>query len=58
MKKLTSNSLEKITGIGPKTIKILIKKYGSVKQVLAAEQKELEKIIGKNKAKKILKSNF
>ena len=58
MKKLTSNSLEKITGVGPKTIKILIKKYGSVKQVLAAEQKELEKIIGKNKAKKILKSNF
>lgn len=47
-------SLDNITGIGPKTIDILISHFGSVKRVMQANQKELEKLIGKSKAQLIL----
>ena len=48
-------SLDKIEGIGPKTIALLISHFGSVKKVLAADPKELEKLIGSSKTTKILK---
>ncbi len=57
LKNLISTSLEKIDGVGPKTITRLIKEYGSVKKILTAKKSDLEKIIGKNKTKKILESN-
>jgi excinuclease ABC subunit C len=48
-------TLDKIEGIGPKTISLLISHFGSVKKVKAAKRKELIKLIGKNKTEKILK---
>ena len=49
-------SLDSIKGIGSKTVELLIAKFGSVKKVLAADKKELENLIGKSKAKKILQT--
>ena len=49
------SSLENITGIGPKTIEILIRKFGSKKQIMTAKKEELITLIGKYKANKILK---
>ena len=46
-------SLDKIDGIGPKTVELLISHFGSVKKVMEAKKEELEKLIGKAKAKKI-----
>ena len=46
-------SLDKIEGIGPKTVELLISHFGSVKKVMEAKKEELEKLIGKVKAKKI-----
>ena len=46
-------SLDKIEGIGPKTVELLITHFGSVKKVMAAKKEELEKLIGKSKAEKI-----
>ncbi|MBT3547820.1 MAG: excinuclease ABC subunit UvrC [Flavobacterium sp.] len=46
-------SLDKIEGIGPKTVEQLITHFGSVKKVMEAKKEELEKLIGKAKAKKI-----
>ena len=48
------SSLEKINGIGPKTIDLLIQNFGSVKKVFSARKKQLEKIVGKTKASKII----
>ena len=50
------NSLDKIEGIGPKTVQLLITHFGSVKQVMEAKKEELEKLIGNKKAEKILKN--
>ena len=47
----TSNILEEIPGIGPNTRKKLLKKFGSVKQISLASQKDLSSIIGQSKAK-------
>jgi excinuclease ABC subunit C len=47
-------SLDKIDGIGPKTVELLIAHFGSVKHVKAAKKEELVKLIGKAKADKIL----
>jgi excinuclease ABC subunit C len=47
-------SLDKIDGIGPKTVELLISHFGSVKHVKAAKKEELVKLIGKAKADKIL----
>ena len=49
-------SLEEVSGIGPKTINLLLQKFGSVKNILSVEQRELEKVIGKKKTKLILTS--
>lgn len=48
-------SLDGIQGIGPKTVDKLITNFGSVKRVMKANEKELSKLIGKVKAKLILK---
>lgn len=49
-------SLDKIEGIGPKTVELLMSHFGSVKQVKQAKKEELIGIIGKSKAEKILKT--
>ena len=50
-------SLDKIKGIGPKTVQLLIAHFGSVKKVSEAKKQELVMIIGKNKAQKIFKQS-
>ena len=50
-----SSSLEKIEGIGPKTIERLIKKFGSVKNLMSREKSEIEILIGPYKTKKLFK---
>ena len=50
-----SSSLEKIEGIGPKTIERLIKKFGSVKNLMSREKSEIEILIGPSKTKKLFK---
>jgi len=50
-KEALRTSLEIIPGIGPKTIQKLIAHFGSVKRVLEADEKELRKLVGKEKAK-------
>ena len=49
--------VESLPLVGPKTAKILLKKFGSVKGVFNASVKELESLpnIGPKKAKKIIK---
>ena len=49
-------SLDKIDGIGSKTVEMLITHFGSVKKVMEAKNEELIKLIGKSKAEKIKKS--
>jgi excinuclease ABC subunit C len=48
-------SLDKIKGLGPKTVALLISHFGSVKQVMGADKETLIRLIGNNKAEKILK---
>ena len=48
-----SSSLEKIEGIGSKTIEILLKKFGSVKNIMAQDRSKVEALIGPSKTKKI-----
>jgi excinuclease ABC subunit C len=48
-----STSLDKIEGIGPKTVELLITHFGSVKKVMEAKKEELEGLIGKSKAEKV-----
>lgn len=45
-----ATSLDKIEGIGPKTVEKLMQHFGSVDKVKTAEKDELEKLIGKQKA--------
>lgn len=52
-KVLLGTSLDKIEGIGPKTVELLISHFGSVKKVMEAKREELEKLIGRAKSKKI-----
>ena len=52
-KDILGTSLDKIDGIGPKTVGLLISHFGSVKKVMEAKKEELEKLIGKVKSKKI-----
>lgn len=49
------SSLDKIPGVGPKTIQKLIAHFGSVKRVLEADEKELIDLVGKEKVKLIRK---
>ena len=46
-------SLDNISGIGPKTSTLLLKKFGSVKNLMKADYKTVQELIGKSKAKKI-----
>ena len=45
-----SSKLETIKGIGPNTLEILFKEFGSVKKIEAAKLLELEKVVGRSKA--------
>jgi excinuclease ABC subunit C len=49
-------SLDKIEGIGPKTVALLIQNFGSVKKVMEAKKAELIQLIGKHKAQKVLEN--
>ena len=51
------NELEGIKGIGKETANTLLKEFRSVKRVKEADEKEIEKLIGKSKAE-ILKKGF
>ncbi len=53
-----SVSLDKIKGIGPKTVRLLITHFGSVKQVNKATEAELITVIGKTRANKILRQSL
>ena len=53
-KDFLGTSLDKIQGIGPKTVTLLITHFGSVKKIKTAKKEELAQLIGKSKAKKIL----
>lgn len=55
--KQTSSILDEIDGIGPKTRSKLIKKFGSVNGIRKAKESEIIKVVGIEKAKKII-SNF
>lgn len=48
-KESLGTSLDKIEGIGPKTVEKLMQHFGSVKNAKAAKKEELEKLIGKRK---------
>jgi len=52
-KRILSTELENISGIGPKTINLLLKNFGSVEKIKMLPVETLEKIIGKTKAKLI-----
>src|SRR3989304_40813 len=45
--------LSSIPGVSKKTAEKLLQKFGSIKEVLASEKMELEKIIGKSKSEKM-----
>ena len=46
-------SLDNISGIGPKTSTLLLKRFGSVKNLMKADYKTVQELIGKSKAKKL-----
>ena len=50
----TKNQLEEIPGVGPKTRAKLLKKFGSISRIRNAPLTDLEKIVGKELAKKIM----
>ncbi len=54
LKKGLVSSIEKINGLGPITIDRLISHFKTIKNIYDADFFELEKIIGKSKAKKII----
>jgi excinuclease ABC subunit C len=48
------SELDGIKGIGKETKKILIKKFGSIKRLKGASEVEIEKLIGKSRAHKLI----
>jgi excinuclease ABC subunit C len=48
IKAMKKNVLEAIPGIGPKTRKKLIQKYGNIENLKSIPRKELSEVIGKN----------
>ncbi len=48
--KMNVSALDEISGIGEKTKEILLKKYGSVKELSMAPEEEIERLVGKKKA--------
>ena len=53
-KKNVKSALDEISGIGPKTKKALLDHFGSLDNIRKANSEEMEKIIGKDKAKIIM----
>lgn len=49
-----TSELESIPGIGEKTIKLLLQKFKSFKRIKSADYADLEKIIGKSRANKLI----
>ncbi len=52
-KNALESSLDKLTGIGPKTIELIISNYGSLKNIRKANKQDVIKLIGKSKTDKI-----
>ncbi len=50
-KAIRKSALDEIPGIGPKTKKVLLKTFGSIKNIKKAKIDELSEVIGSNKAK-------
>lgn len=55
-KKISKSALDSIKGIGPKTKKALIEKFGSVKEIKKASPSEIIEICGEKIAKKLIES--
>jgi len=53
-KNMIDNQLQNIPGIGPKTVQILLEKYKSVKMVSQLSVNELNRVIGDDKAQRIV----
>ena len=51
--KAIGSSLEKIEGIGPKTTELLLKKFGSIKNLMSQKKSKIEVLIGASKTKKL-----
>ncbi len=49
-KETVKSLLDEIPGVGPKTKKLLLRRFGSVSGIREAGQQELEKVVGKKKA--------
>lgn len=56
----TSNLLDEVPGVGPTTRKKLIRSFGSVRGVLAADQSELQEVLGRQRGSSLYKylSNY
>ena len=48
-----SSELEKIDGIGPKTVEKIIQNFGSFKNLMTSKRSEIEELIGKEKTSKL-----
>ena len=48
-----SSELEKIYGIGPKTVEKIIQNFGSFKNLMTSKRSEIEELIGKEKTSKL-----
>ena len=51
---MLSNSLERIDGVGPKTAERLLRTFKSIDRLKLAEKQEVEELVGKAQAKKIM----
>ena len=51
--KAIGSSLEKIEGIGPETSELLLKKFGSIKNLMSQKKSKIELLIGPSKTKKL-----
>ena len=52
--------IESFPGIGPKTSKKLLKKFGTIKEIINASEDELKKVLGKKAelVKEIIDSKY
>ncbi len=55
IKRQKSSLLDEVPGVGPATRKRLLKTFGSIKGILEAKDSEIEKTIGRERAKTLLK---
>ena len=49
-----SSLLDSVAGIGPKSRSLLLKKFGSLKQIMAASESDISDVVGPAKAKLII----